>query len=108
MNRATWKASERRFAELLGGQRVPVTGRGRGETPDIAHPVFAIEHKCGQVMSSRLVEAVQQARAAAKQTGKLPLVTIEQSNGPGRANGRYVMMDIETFLALCPQHHLSQ
>ncbi len=36
-----WKATERRVAALLGGRRVPVSGRGRGDAPDIAHPWFA-------------------------------------------------------------------
>lgn len=45
---STWKSLERRLASLLGGERVPVTGRtgARGqETPDITHPIFAIEVK---------------------------------------------------------------
>jgi hypothetical protein len=32
-----WKQAERRIADLLGGQRIPVTGRQRGDTPDIEH-----------------------------------------------------------------------
>ncbi len=30
-----WKACERRVAELLGGERVPVSGRDRGYSPDL-------------------------------------------------------------------------
>ncbi len=33
-----WKATERRITALLGGKRVRVSGRGRGDQPDIAHP----------------------------------------------------------------------
>jgi len=40
-----WKATERRIAALLGGRRVPVSGRGRGNAPDIAHPWLALEVK---------------------------------------------------------------
>jgi len=98
MNRATWKASERRMAEALGGQRVPVTGRGRGSAPDIEHPLFAIEHKAGRVMSPRLLKAVDQAMAAAAGTDKTPLVTIEQSAGMGRQSRRFVLLRLEDWL----------
>lgn len=37
-----WKQVERRVAELLGGKRVPITGR---EGSDIKHPWLAIEVK---------------------------------------------------------------
>jgi hypothetical protein len=37
------KACERNLAELLGSKRVPVSGRARGDTPDIEHPELAIE-----------------------------------------------------------------
>ena len=40
-----WKACERRIADLLGGQRIPITGRQRGETPDIEHEALSIEVK---------------------------------------------------------------
>lgn len=43
--KATWKAVERRVAEMLGGQRIPVTGRHNQETPDINHPKWAPEVK---------------------------------------------------------------
>ena len=38
MSDTRWKATERRIAALLGGRRVPVSGRGRGDQPDVAHP----------------------------------------------------------------------
>lgn len=103
--RATWKASERRMAALLGGVRVPVTGRERGSAPDIAHEVYAIEHKYGRVMSPRLVTAVEQAEAAAEQAARegkqlLPLVTIENVRAGRRDNGLFVLMRVEDFLRL--------
>ncbi|MGI8552842.1 MAG: hypothetical protein ACR2PL_18950 [Dehalococcoidia bacterium] len=100
MERTTWKASERRMAKALGGERVPVSGRGRGSVPDIEHPRFAIEHKAGRVMSARMLEAVDQAEAAAQHSGKLPLVTIEQSSGPGRPNRRFVLLPLDPFILL--------
>ncbi len=38
-----WKACERCIAELLGGHRVPVSGRGRGDVPDALHSRLSIE-----------------------------------------------------------------
>jgi hypothetical protein len=40
-----WKTAERRIAKELGGTRVPVTGRGRGDVPDIEHPALSVEVK---------------------------------------------------------------
>ncbi len=40
-----WKACERRVAELLGGRRVPVSGRQRGDAPDVMHEWHSIELK---------------------------------------------------------------
>lgn len=37
-----WKQVERRVAELLGGERVPITGR---QGSDILHPWLAVEVK---------------------------------------------------------------
>jgi len=99
MNRATWKASERKMALALGGTRVPVNGRQRGSAPDIEHHLYAIEHKAGKVMSARMLEAVEQAKASAIGTTKTPLVTIEQSMGPGRPNRCFVLMTLEDWIA---------
>ena len=66
MHRATWKAIERQWAERLGGKRVPVTGRTRGDAPDVEHDVFSIEVTAGRVMSTRLQTAVEQAVASKK------------------------------------------
>jgi hypothetical protein len=40
-----WKRTERKIAAQLGGRRVPVTGRARGDAPDVAHDWLAIEVK---------------------------------------------------------------
>ena len=103
--RGTWKASERRMAAALGGVRVPVTGRGRGSAPDIAHDLYALEHKYGRVMSARMVEAVEQAEASAADSAKrgvfkTPLVTIENVRAGHRDNGRFVLMRLADFLEL--------
>jgi len=102
MTRSTWKSSERRMATALGGTRVPISGRGRGNVPDIEHPVYAIEHKAGRVLGPRLLLAIAQAEAAAAVSGKVPLVTIEQSSGPGRPNRRFVLLRLEDWPGVSP------
>ena len=88
------------MAEALGGTRVPVSGRGRGSVPDIEHTLFAIEHKAGAVLSSRLQTALEQAKAAAVGTRKTPLVTIDHSRPQDpRGNIKVVMMTLDDFVA---------
>ena len=40
-----WKRTERRVAAEPAGVRVPVTGRARGDAPDIAHDRLSLEVK---------------------------------------------------------------
>lgn len=103
--RATWKASERRMAGILGGERVPVTGRERGHAPDIdgvtvAGRRLAIEHKYGsRLLSSRIVEALDQAEAAMRSPDDVPVVTLEVADA-GKLNRRLVLLDAELFMEL--------
>lgn len=83
---------------------MPVSGRARGSSPDVAHPVFVIEVKAGAVLSSIALEGMEQAQAAADHVlehdglNKLPIVCIS-NRGKGRraVNGKYVLMTAETF-----------
>lgn len=59
----SWKAVERAIATRLGGRRVPVTGRQRGDVPDIDHPDLALEIKTRKQIPEWLEEAMQQAEA---------------------------------------------
>ena len=97
MNRRTWKRHESWWAEVLGGVRVPVTGRQRGSAPDIEHPTYALEVKSGRVLSPRLREGWAQAQAAAVTSGKLPLLCVTHCSGPGRPNEHYVVCDLATW-----------
>ena len=72
-----WKACERRIAELLGGRRIPITGRQRGETPDIEHEALSIEVKSRKSLPAWLLDALNQAQAASK-AGKVPVVVLHQ------------------------------
>ena len=60
----TWKSAERNVAKLLGGERVPITGRARGSAPDVQHPLFSIEVKHRQSLPSWILEAMEQADAS--------------------------------------------
>ena len=76
-----WKACERRIAELLGGQRIPVTGRQRGDVPDIEHVALSIEVKSRKSLPVWLLSALNQAQAASK-NGKVPVVVLHQDRIP--------------------------
>ena len=72
-----WKACERRVAELLGGKRVPVSGRTRGDCPDVEHPTLSIECKSRKKLPAWLEDAMKQAEACARD-GQLPLIVLHQ------------------------------
>ncbi len=61
-----WKQAERRIAAMLGGERVPVSGRGRGFAPDIEHPALAVEVKTRASLPAWIEDAMRQAEAAAE------------------------------------------
>mgnify|MGYP004452264601 FL=1 len=98
--RNTWKQSERRMATILGGERVPVTGRERGHAPDIEGVTWAgrrvaIEHKYGKrILSARLGTAIDQAKAACRASSDIPLVTIEETGLTRTMNLRLALLDV--------------
>jgi hypothetical protein len=58
-----WKRTERKVAALLGGVRVPVSGRARGDAPDVAHARLSIEVKSRKELPAWLMDAMVQAEA---------------------------------------------
>ena len=90
-----WKRTERRIATILGGTRVPVTGRQRGDAPDLEHPVFSIEVKHRQTVPQWLTESIEQATAAAT-NGKTPIVVIHEHGRPYAA--ALVVMTLDQFM----------
>jgi hypothetical protein len=76
-----WKACERRVAELLGGRRIPVSGRTRGHCPDIEHPILSIECKSRKKLPAWIEDAMRQAEASATD-GRLPVVVLHQDRAP--------------------------
>jgi len=73
-----WKTAERRIATLLGGERVPVTGRQRGNAPDVAHSWLSIEVKHRKSLPAWLFDAMAQARASAGGQ-QLPIAVLHQA-----------------------------
>lgn len=65
----SWKATERRVAAILGGERVPVNGRIRGSAPDVAHDKLALEIKHRQSIPRWIEDALAQAEASAATRG---------------------------------------
>ena len=79
-----WKAFERRIAKYIGGERVPITGRQRGDAPDIAHNWLAVECKYRKTVPEWLKDAMRQAKASARGS-QTPVVIIgERGTETGR------------------------
>ena len=89
-----WKACERKIAEILGGVRVPVTGRQRGATPDIEHSTLSIEVKSRKSLPAWLLDAIEQAQAASED-GRLPVAVLHQDRTPYR--DALVVIRLEDF-----------
>lgn len=79
MSERSWKRAERKVAELLGGVRVPVSGRQRGHTPDVEHPSLSIEVKSRKSLPAWLLDALEQAQAASR-NGRLPVAVLHQEH----------------------------
>jgi hypothetical protein len=77
MTNPQWKRCERRIAVLLGGQRIPVSGRG--DAPDVRHEWLSIAVKHRASLPEWLIEALSQAEAAAAD-GQLPIAVLH-ANG---------------------------
>ena len=89
-----WKQAERRVAEILGGRRIPITGRQRGDVPDIEHDALSIEVKSRKALPAWLLGALSQAQAATK-NGKVPVVVLHQDRAPYAES--LVMLRLEDF-----------
>lgn len=90
MAEKTWKRVERKIAELIGGRRVPVTGRQRGDAPDIQHEWLSVECKHRQELPAWIMEAIDQAKASAAGTDKLPIAILHE-NRAGHSKDLVVM-----------------
>jgi hypothetical protein len=73
-----WKKNERGTAKYIGGERVPITGRQRGDVPDIKHKWLAPECKLRKTIPGWILEGMEQAKAASR-GHQLPVLIIRQS-----------------------------
>ena len=99
MGDAAWKRTERAIAARLGGERIPVSGRGRGDAPDIRHERFSLEVKQRRQLPAWIRDALAQAKAAAR-GDQLPVVILHQLGG--RHDGDVVLMTLAAFETLAP------
>ena len=106
MANSLWKDLERRIAALMGGERVPVSGRtgARGmESPDIMHDTYAIEikqrdHKAGSGLPKWQTHAQAQAEASRKPHHLAAICIIHHKNQ--RLEKAVVQMSLKDFLRL--------
>jgi hypothetical protein len=74
---STWKNVERKIADILGGERVPVSGRQRGSAPDIEHEWLSLEVKHRKTLPAWLHDAMDQAVKSDK-GNQLPMVVLHE------------------------------
>jgi hypothetical protein len=97
--RQRWKHVELELARMLGGERVPVTGRARGNVPDIRHQWLSIEVKSWTRIPVLVLKALAQAIACTFRTGeehKLPIAIIHQRGHTLRS--AIVVMSLGDFM----------
>ena len=75
---SSWKRAEREIAQRVGGKRVPVSGRARGDAPDVEHPRLAIEVKHRQKLPEWLLDALAQAEKSAI-LDQIPVVILHEA-----------------------------
>lgn len=87
MTDKAWKVAERRVAEILGGERIPINGRIRGSAPDVSHPRLSLEIKHRQTIPRWIEGALQQAEASSttEGSGKLAVAVL---HGDGARYGK--------------------
>ncbi len=98
-SRGRWKQVEREIAADFGGRRVPVSGRQRGDAPDIDHPLYSIEVKAGAtaLSATKIRQAQDQAQASAAKDGKLP-ISVHVLSRQGVPAFKVVVIDYDLFI----------
>ena len=90
-----WKACERKVAALLGGRRIPVSGRARGDCSDIEHPTLSIECKSRKKLPAWIEDTIKQAEASAKD-GQRPIDVLHQDGR--RYTGCLIALRLKDFI----------
>ena len=89
---STWKGVERAIGRVVGGTRVPVSGRQRGATPDIACDRLAPEVKHRKSLPGWLHDAMDQAQKS-KRGEQLPIVVLHGKNMPYTSSMVLIRLD---------------
>lgn len=92
----TWKDVERKVANLLGGARIPLSGRNNmGQVGDVDLVGFDIEVKSGRQVPMAVVGWLHVIRELARVEGegKLPVLVMQPKGSPGRI----VVLDLDDF-----------
>lgn len=100
MTDAAWKYTERVVAAMLGGTRVPVSGRQRGATPDIQHARWSIEVKRKQALPKWLFQDAFEQADASNPGHLTPLVIVEWAKGRGHKLERFAVVRLEDFVEM--------
>ena len=82
----TWKKFERWVASFLTeigdeSARVPVSGRSRGDSPDVTSDILSIECKYRKTIPHWIKDAMSQAIASSRDN-KTPVVFLKESGSP--------------------------
>lgn len=87
---------ERKFADLLGGKRIPVTGRHDQETPDLDVEDLAVEVKARTKLPELIKKAMTQAETAGIKHSKVPIAIFHEKGK--RFLDAYVIIRLDWFL----------
>jgi hypothetical protein len=91
-----WKRHEREVAKLLGGERVPCTGR---PAPDVLTDRWAVEVKTRKSLPAWMHHAMEQAIAQATD-GRVPLVVLCEARQGSRTQ-RYALLRLDDLCTAC-------
>lgn len=100
MTDKAWKRAEREIASLLGGVRIPITGRARGSAADIAHEEFSIEVKRRESVPAWLFEDAFEQADMSNDGTKTPLVVVEWARGKGKNRERFAVVRLNDLIEL--------
>jgi len=89
-----WKRSERLIAKAIGGKRVPVSGRSRGDQPDIEHNYLSIECKLRASLPAWLHDPMDQAEKSGR-ANQTPCVILRHKGQ--KAKDAFVVFKLGDF-----------
>ena len=94
MTDEAWKRWERKIAKYINGERIPITGRQRGDVPDIRHAWLTPEIKSRKKLPNWLFEARAQSEAAVRGVHLPVQIYVEKNMKVGDA---FIVMRLSDF-----------